>query len=105
MLRKFKRKKYDMFLRDEDKVKNCKPALVKNLYKDIDLELYTADSGYGENTWCIAVVAIEKRFSIFRTKYDSAKMDRDLESMADRCKNYIKIMWGEKHFRDLANKN
>jgi len=94
-----------MFLRGEDRIKNCEPRIVRSLYEGINLELYVANSGAGKDTWAIAVVAVEKRFSIFRTKYDSAKINGDLGIMANECVKFIKTMYGEKHFKDLANGN
>ena len=94
---------YGNFLKGHREVVKKKPALIKKLAEDIDLELYVGDSEFGKNTWATAVISVKKDKKIFKNKYDGGRIENDLNLMADECILHIKHLWGLDHFRKLNN--
>lgn len=95
---------YGDFLKGHRDVVKKKPALVKQLAEDIDLELYIGDSSMGENTWATAVISVKDGNKIFKNKYESGRLKNDLEKMAQECIFHIKNSWGLDHFRKFKGK-
>ena len=84
-------KKYSKDLINEKKVIHKKPAITKELDNDIILELYLTDSYRGINTWVIGVIAVEKLFTVSRSKYDSALTNgKTIKQLLEECVEGIK---------------
>ena len=102
---------YGPFLQQCTDVMGKKPALVKALAEDIDLELYLGKCGTPNYSWATAVVSVKKKDGrILKSKYDGGRIKGnkdtlgfrlDLSQMALECIHHIKHSWGLDHFRSL----
>lgn len=95
---------YDAFLSGEQAVVNQLPMITRYLADDITLEIYVGDSAAGKDTWAIAVICVSINNKTWRTKYDSGRLNNDLDEMAQECYTNITKGWDLDFFRKQAQK-
>ncbi len=92
-----------MFLEREMIVRANKPEIRKPIAENMWLELYVADSGEGKKTWAIAVISTLVNGKYWKTKYDSGRLQDDLNEMANECLVNIRFNWDINYWRRTAN--
>lgn len=76
------------------------PNLTKKITDKVNLELYVTESSSGPNTWCIAVISIQKDWYIRKIKFDGGRIISSIEEMANQCEIGFK-KFGKEWFDNL----
>ena len=95
---------YDQMLQEAEEVVGKTPQITEVLEKGVNLELYTGASGEGTNTWAIAIIAVHGKGWVFRTKYDSGRINNDLDQMVKECLININNGWNVNYWKQMAEK-
>ena len=93
---------YHPLLKDNQDVINKLPVITRRLADDIFLELYVGDSAMGRDTYATVVILVKVGNKTYRSKYDSGRINNDMEEMVKECVNNIQAGWDLDFIRSSA---